>query len=125
MPAKASKSDAESLSAQLQTQGYLSSGTLSILTLPLFTPPSNSSSNVLSAFATYRAQHQKAIDQLTKCMWAMLNAKTTQQDTLDQMAAKEQVVQYELERTKTLLERERKLIATAEREREAERAKVK
>ncbi|ORY88107.1 hypothetical protein BCR35DRAFT_351231 [Leucosporidium creatinivorum] len=115
------------LSSQLQSLGYISRP-LDLPQLFASTPASTSHLSSPSAILTHQSQlanEARAREQVVRCLWSMLGARMDASEGLETLAARERVGNYELERVKGMLSKEKKAREAAEKEREKETAKAK
>jgi hypothetical protein len=115
------------LSSQLQSLGYISRP-LDLPQLFAATPASTSHLSSPSAILAHHAQlanEARAREQVVRCLWSMLGARMDASEGLEALAARERVGNYELERVKGMLSKEKKAREAAEKEREKETAKAK
>lgn len=115
------------LSSQLQSLGYISRP-LDLSQLFASTPASTSHLSSPSAILAHQAQlanEARACEQVVRCLWSMLGARMDASEGLETLAARERVGNYELERVKGMLSKEKKAREAAEKEREKETAKAR
>lgn len=116
------------LSSQLIAHGY-TSRPLDLVSL--FLTPSPSSALKASEPKAYLAHVARlraegaARDQVVKCLWNILSARTESLEELERLRGREMVAGYELERAKGLLARAEGERDKARKEAEGERAKAK
>ncbi|KAL8292804.1 hypothetical protein RQP46_001416 [Phenoliferia psychrophenolica] len=116
------------LSSQLLSHGY-TSRPLDLVSLFLTPPPSHALKQAdPGAYAEHVARIRAegtARDQVVKCLWNMLGARMDSIEGLENLRSREMVGQYELERSRGLLQRAEKERDRARKDAEQERAKTK
>jgi hypothetical protein len=72
-----------------------------------------------------RITQDRARDQVSKCLWNMLNARIEATTGLEHLATQHRVLNYDYERINSLLKIEKLKRTSAEKEQEAEKARTK
>ncbi|GAA6027688.1 hypothetical protein JCM8097_007983 [Rhodosporidiobolus ruineniae] len=114
------------LSAQLVSRGHLTRPLdLSTLFLPPPLPPSDASSKHLKRHQDMLVLQARAREQLSKCLWGMLERSRDERETVEGLLSREERARDEAERERTAAERARRERETMARELEVEKARAK
>ena len=115
------------LSSQLRSLGYLARD-LDLSLLFASSPASTSHLSSPSAILAHQqtlASEARAREQLVRCLWSMLGARSEVNEGFEALASRERVGNYELERVKGMMNKEKRAREVAEQEKEKEVAKTK
>lgn len=132
------------LSSQLMSHGYISRplDLISLFTQPsaplyAHTHASNDTTDNVNAPTDKEIQRSlrtardkrvaqgRARDQVSKCLWTMLNARMDATATLEKLVTQYRVLSYDYERLQSLLKIEKSKRITAEKEQHGEKARAK